>query len=62
VHNPDSYAKDRGCSFPNCDAPGYFTEVQHVTPWAKTDDDFPVAVPLTMVAAAPIRARVHSRN
>jgi hypothetical protein len=26
------------------------------------DDDFPVAVPLTMVAAAPIRARVHSRN
>jgi hypothetical protein len=26
------------------------------------DDDFPVAVPLTMVAAAPIRARIHSRN
>jgi cytochrome P450 len=26
------------------------------------DDDFPVAVPITMVAAAPIRARVHSRN
>ncbi len=30
------YAKDRGCSFPNCDVPGYFTEVHHVTPWAKT--------------------------
>jgi cytochrome P450 len=26
------------------------------------DDDFPVAVPITTVAAAPIRARVHSRN
>jgi uncharacterized protein DUF222 len=30
------YAKDRGCSFPNCDVPGYFTEVHHLTPWAKT--------------------------
>jgi len=30
------YAKDRGCSFPTCDVPGYFTEVHHVTPWAKT--------------------------
>jgi Domain of unknown function (DUF222) len=30
------YAKDRGCSFPNCDVPGYCTEVHHVTPWAKT--------------------------
>ena len=30
------YAKDRGCSFPDCDVPGYFTEVHHVTPWAKT--------------------------
>jgi hypothetical protein len=30
------HAKDRGCSFPNCDMPGYFTEVHHVTPWAKT--------------------------
>src|SRR5271156_4784623 len=29
------YAKDRGCSFPNCDVPGYFTEVHHVTPYAK---------------------------
>jgi Domain of unknown function (DUF222) len=28
------YAKDRGCSFPNCDVPGYFTEVHHVTPYA----------------------------
>ena len=30
------YAKDRGCSHPGCDVPGYFTEVHHVTPWAKT--------------------------
>jgi Domain of unknown function (DUF222)/HNH endonuclease len=30
------YAKDRGCSAPGCDVPGYFTEVHHVTPWAKT--------------------------
>jgi cytochrome P450 len=26
------------------------------------DDDFPLAVPLTMVAGAPIRARVRPRN
>jgi cytochrome P450 len=26
------------------------------------DDDFPLAVPFTMVAGAPIRARVHTRN
>ncbi len=30
------YAKDRGCSFPNCDVPGYYTEAHHVTAWAKT--------------------------
>jgi Domain of unknown function (DUF222) len=30
------YAKDRGCSFPNCDVPGYHTEVHHCKPWAKT--------------------------
>jgi hypothetical protein len=29
------YAKDRGCSFPNCDVPGYLTEVHHVTDYAK---------------------------
>jgi Domain of unknown function (DUF222) len=29
------YAKDRGCSFPNCDVPGYFTEVHHCTPYAQ---------------------------
>ena len=32
------------------------TEVQSL------DDDFPLALPLTMVAAAPIRARVRARN
>jgi hypothetical protein len=29
------HAKDRGCSFPNCDVPGYFTEVHHVTPYTQ---------------------------
>ena len=29
------HAKNRGCSFPNCDVPGYFTEVHHVTPYAQ---------------------------
>jgi hypothetical protein len=29
------YAKDRGCSHPGCDAPGYLTEVHHVTEYAK---------------------------
>ncbi|MGB8209401.1 MAG: DUF222 domain-containing protein, partial [Mycobacterium sp.] len=30
------YGKDRGCSHPGCDVPGYLTEVHHVTAWAKT--------------------------
>ncbi len=29
------YAKDRGCSFPGCDVPGYLTEVHHVTDYAQ---------------------------
>jgi hypothetical protein len=29
------YAKDRGCSFPNCDVPGYFCEAHHCTPYAQ---------------------------
>ncbi|QUR68365.1 HNH endonuclease signature motif containing protein [Mycobacterium spongiae] len=29
------YAKDRGCSFPNCEVPGYLTEVHHVTDFAE---------------------------
>jgi hypothetical protein len=29
------YAKDRGCTAPSCDVPGYLTEVHHVTPWAR---------------------------
>jgi hypothetical protein len=36
VHNPHMYAKDRGCTAPGCDVPGYLTEVHHVTPWAKS--------------------------
>jgi len=30
------YAKDRGCTAPGCDVPGYLTEVHHDTGWAKT--------------------------
>ncbi|BBX45988.1 HNH endonuclease signature motif containing protein [Mycobacterium cookii] len=30
------YGKDRGCSFPGCDVPGYLTEVHHTDPWAKS--------------------------
>jgi hypothetical protein len=28
------YAKDRGCSHPGCDVPGYYCEVHHVTDYA----------------------------
>jgi hypothetical protein len=28
------HAKDRGCSFPGCDAPGYLCEAHHLTDWA----------------------------
>jgi hypothetical protein len=28
------YAKDRGCSFPGCDVPGYLCEVHHNNPYA----------------------------
>ncbi|ORV99714.1 13E12 repeat family protein, partial [Mycobacterium kyorinense] len=28
------YAKDRGCSFPNCPVPGYHCEAHHCTPYA----------------------------
>jgi hypothetical protein len=34
VHNRYSLAKDRGCSHPGCDVPGYFCEVHHVTDYA----------------------------
>ncbi|WP_055405375.1 MULTISPECIES: HNH endonuclease signature motif containing protein [unclassified Mycobacterium] len=36
------YAKDRGCTHPGCDAPGYWCEVHHVDEWAaggRTDAD-----------------------
>jgi hypothetical protein len=28
------YAKDRGCTFPDCDVPGYHTEAHHCEPYA----------------------------
>jgi hypothetical protein len=30
------YAKDRGCTHPGCDVPGYWCEVHHVEDWATT--------------------------
>ncbi|HYB80794.1 MAG TPA: DUF222 domain-containing protein, partial [Mycobacterium sp.] len=30
------YAKDRGCTRPGCDIPGYWCEVHHVEDWATT--------------------------
>jgi hypothetical protein len=30
------YAKDRGCTRPGCDVPGYWCEVHHVDEWATT--------------------------
>lgn len=38
IASPDQrvvlYAKDRGCTHPGCDAPGYWSEVHHVDEWA----------------------------
>ncbi len=38
IASPDQrivlYAKDRGCTHPGCDAPGYWCEVHHVDDWA----------------------------
>jgi hypothetical protein len=46
IASPDQrivlYAKDRGCSHPGCDVPGYWSEVHHVTAWSaggRTDAD-----------------------
>ncbi|BBZ44938.1 HNH endonuclease signature motif containing protein [Mycobacterium parmense] len=36
------YAKDRGCTHPGCDVPGYWSEVHHIEEWAaggRTDAD-----------------------
>jgi hypothetical protein len=30
------HAKDRGCTKPGCDAPGYWIQVHHVNGWAGT--------------------------
>lgn len=46
IASPDQrivlYAKDRGCTHPGCDAPGYWCEVHHIDDWAtggRTDAD-----------------------
>jgi len=36
VHDRHSHAKDRGCTKPGCDAPGYWAQVHHVNGWADT--------------------------
>jgi len=32
------HAKDRGCTAPGCEVPGYLTEAHHLTPWAQCRD------------------------
>ncbi|MCV7090484.1 HNH endonuclease signature motif containing protein [Mycobacterium interjectum] len=46
IASPDQrivlYAKDRGCTHPGCDVPGYWCEVHHIDEWAtggRTDAD-----------------------
>jgi hypothetical protein len=46
IASPDQrvvlYAKDRGCTHPGCDVPGYWSEVHHIDDWAtggRTDAD-----------------------
>jgi hypothetical protein len=38
IASPDQrivlYAKDRGCTHPGCDVPGYWSEVHHIDEWA----------------------------
>jgi hypothetical protein len=38
IASPDQrvvlYAKDRGCTAPGCDVPGYWSEVHHIDDWA----------------------------
>ncbi|OBA78735.1 maturase [Mycobacterium sp. 1164966.3] len=38
IASPDQrvvlYAKDRGCTYPGCDVPGYYCEVHHTDEWA----------------------------
>jgi hypothetical protein len=36
VHNRSIYSKDRGCTRPGCDVPGYKCEVHHIEGWAAT--------------------------
>ena len=36
MHNLYMIARDRGCTRPGCDLPGYQCEVHHINPWAAT--------------------------
>ena len=44
------YAKDRGCTAPGCDVPGYFTEVHHVRKWAERREN--ITAPSTCAQTA----------
>jgi hypothetical protein len=35
VHYLNGHSKDRGCSAPGCNVPGYYCEVHHITDYAK---------------------------
>jgi hypothetical protein len=50
VHQLNIHAKDRGCSHPGCDVPGYFTEVHHVRKWAERREN--ITSPSTSVQTA----------
>ncbi|ORV33951.1 hypothetical protein AWC00_26685 [Mycobacterium conspicuum] len=42
THHLNGLNKDRGCTAPGCDVPGYWSEVHHVDDWAtggQTDAD-----------------------
>jgi hypothetical protein len=40
------YARDRGCTFPGCDKPGYLTEVHHITPYNRGGETEPSSMTL----------------
>ncbi|HUO38621.1 MAG TPA: HNH endonuclease signature motif containing protein [Mycobacterium sp.] len=35
------HARDRGCTFPGCDKPGYLTEVHHIVPYSRGGETEP---------------------
>ena len=35
MQHQNTHTKDRGCTFPGCDMPGYLCEVHHCDEWAE---------------------------